>query len=107
MTPGFGRQSSVDSGTLDFTFEPGFTPSLGEQFAVMGVGAPFPDPYQGTFATINTPELPSGETWDLSQLYNAGVISVIVPEPAITAILLFSLSGLAMRRHGRSRVSAT
>ncbi|HEX9047511.1 MAG TPA: PEP-CTERM sorting domain-containing protein, partial [Verrucomicrobiae bacterium] len=40
----------------------------------------------GTFASVLLPTLDAGLTWDQSNLYTTGIITV-VPEPATTALL--------------------
>jgi fibronectin-binding autotransporter adhesin len=53
----------------------------------------------GTFSTVNLPALDPGLTWDQSQLYTAGTLSVI-PEPS--TLLLGSLGLLALLRRKRA-----
>jgi hypothetical protein len=95
------RPFTDDLGTLDFTLENGFTPSIGEQFQVMDDLPPV-DPYTGTFATINLPTL-SGATWNTSQFYSAGIISVVVPEPVSLGMAAMAAVGLCMRRQRRNK----
>jgi hypothetical protein len=90
---------SNDEGTLDFTLENGFIPSIGEQFQVMNIPS-FPNS-AGTFATINLPTL-SGATWDTSQLYNTGIISVVVPEPISLGMAAMAAAALSLRRQRRN-----
>ena len=73
------RPITQSNGTLDFTLQNGFEPSIGEQFAIFNpsIGNPLK---MGTFATINVPSLPAGESWDVSSFYTTGTITV-VPEP--------------------------
>jgi autotransporter-associated beta strand protein len=52
----------------------------------------------GTFSTVNLPGLDSGLTWDQSQLYTSGTLSVI-PEPS--SALLGSLAALVLIRRRR------
>jgi hypothetical protein len=55
------RPSTFNNGTLDFTLQNGFVPTIGEQFDVFNSGPSYsPDPENGTFATVNLPQLPSG-----------------------------------------------
>ncbi len=87
-----------DNGTLDFTLQNGFEPTIGEQFAVLA----FYDPNaHGTFATVNLPSLPAGGSWNISNLYTTGTISV-VPEPISMGMMIFGMAGLALRRHHKS-----
>jgi hypothetical protein len=81
------------NGTLDITLQPGFEPMAGEQFDMFSEVSPI----GGTFATLNLPALPTGESWDTSDLYTTGVIS-IVPEPMSFGILSMGLASLALRR---------
>jgi hypothetical protein len=86
---------SGNSGTLDLTLQSGFNPTLGEQFHIF----PSTDPQfgdTGTFATLNLPAL-GGESWDISDLYTTGVITV-VPEPLSTAMLAIAAFGILPRR---------
>jgi hypothetical protein len=48
----------------------------------------------GTFSTINLQPLPTGFTWNTSELYTTGILS-IVPEPSTLAMLL-GLAGLGL-----------
>ena len=92
------RPLSQDNGTLDFTLQNGFEPTIGEQFAVLA----FDDPNaNGTFATVNLPALPAGGSWNISNLYTTGTISV-VPEPISMGMMIFGAAGLALRRHRES-----
>ena len=82
---------------MDFTLENGFTPSIGEQFQGLLID-PFPYP-AGTFATINLPALfrePGN-----SQLYNTGIISVVVPEPVSLGMAVIAAAALSLRRQRR------
>jgi hypothetical protein len=90
------------AGTVDFTLESGFEPTLGEQFDIFGNtgdknGFDWSTYDTGTFATINLPPLPAGEQWNTSDLYTTGVISV-VPEPVSFGIITLGLAGLSLRR---------
>jgi autotransporter-associated beta strand protein len=55
-----------------------------------------------SFTSIDTAAytLGSGQSWDFSQLYTSGVIS-IVPEPSRVALLMLGLVGVVARRHRR------
>jgi hypothetical protein len=86
------RPFSVNNGALDFTLQSGFTPTIGEQFHIFNSAA-----QTGTFATVNVPALPVGESWDTSALYTTGVITV-VPEPMSVGLLIFGIAGLSLRR---------
>jgi hypothetical protein len=67
----------------------GFTPFLGEQFQLID------GQITGTFNSVTVPSLPNGETWDTSDLYTTGTITV-VPEPA--SITLMFASGCFLLR---------
>lgn len=57
----------------------------------------------GSFATLNLPTLDGGLTWDTSDLYSGGLISVTaVPEPAYFALLTaVSMGGVVFWRRRR------
>jgi hypothetical protein len=59
-------------GTLQVTPIGGFTPSLGNAFDLFDWAT-----ISGTFAALNLPALAAGLTWDTSQLYTTGVLSVV------------------------------
>jgi autotransporter-associated beta strand protein len=51
-------------------------------------------------ANLNLPVLSGGATWDTSQVFTTGVISVVVvPEPSRALLLLLSCLALVGRRH--------
>lgn len=57
----------------------------------------------GTFSTdfVDLPALSGGMFWDISQLYDSGIIMVAVPEPGRLLLLLFGLLALGWRRRRR------
>lgn len=80
----------------------GFMPQSGQHFDLFD----FTLAPQGQFSAIALPDLAQGLSWDVSQLYTAGEISVAgvpsaVPEPSTWAVLLAGLSVLAWRRRAR------
>jgi hypothetical protein len=89
---------SIDGGSLDVTLPSGFLPANGEQFQLLytSQGASI----TGAFNSVELPSLPDGETWDTSDLYTTGIISV-VPEP--TSAGLMSFSGMLLLRRRRKR----
>ena len=58
-------------GTLDIELINGFIPAAGNSFNLFDWGS-----ISGTFATLSLPTLTSGLTWNTSQLYATGIISV-------------------------------
>ena len=58
-------------GTLDVSILPGFTPGAGQSFDILDW-----DSRDGVFAALNLPTL-AGLTWDTSQLYSSGELSLI------------------------------
>jgi autotransporter-associated beta strand protein len=58
-------------GKLKVSLINSFTPSAGQSFDVLDWGA-----LSGTFSTVQLPALPAGLTWNTSQLYTAGTLSV-------------------------------
>jgi len=80
------------SGTLNLDFPTGFSPVIGDVFNLFYWG----DGVDSAFSQVNTPALPPGEYWDLSDLYTTGTVS-IVPEPTSIALML-AAGGLLLRR---------
>ncbi len=66
------------NGTLQVLLTNGFTPTAGNSFNVLGFQ---PGSVTGSFATVNLPTLGAGLSWNISQLYSAGNISVVGPVP--------------------------
>jgi hypothetical protein len=60
------------AGTLSVAFVNGFLPVTGNSFDILDWGTLF-----GTFSTLQLPALEAGLSWDTSQLYTTGVLSVI------------------------------
>ena len=67
----------------------GFSPSAGESFDL------FNGPTSGSFAQISLPALSNGLSWNTSNLYTNGTISV-VPEPATLSLLGSAILGLGV-----------
>jgi hypothetical protein len=88
----------IQGGSLTVTVPNGFTPTIGEQFQLFYNLAT--NPLTGTFSSVTLPALPSGESWDTSQLYSFGLISV-VPEPSSIALSIVG-GVLLLRRRQRS-----
>ena len=88
------------AGTLDIAASPtvAFTP--GESFNLLS----FPSE-TGSFSSLILPPLPGGLSWDTSQLYKTGSITV-VPEPAMQS-LLFGGSIAVLARRKLRRAAAT
>ena len=61
------------NGTLQVTLINGFNPTAGQWFDLFDFQ---PENLVGSFTSINTPTL-SGRTWNTSQLYTTGILSVI------------------------------
>jgi autotransporter-associated beta strand protein len=59
------------AGTLNVSLINGFSPAAGNAFNILDWGT-----VAGSFNTLNLPSLGGGLTWDISQLYATGVISV-------------------------------
>ncbi len=85
--------SATLAGSLDLTLLNSFTPAIGNHFDIMSFASE-----TGSFSDISLPVLPAGRFWDTSQLYSSGIISVVVPEPASSAIFILVGAGLASRR---------
>jgi hypothetical protein len=86
------RPATTDNGTLDFTLQSGFEPVIGEHFTIFKAAQE-----SGTYANVNLPALPGSESWDTSDLYTTGVITV-VPEPVSAGLILFGIAGMSLRR---------
>ena len=61
------------NGALNVSLINGFTPSAGQSFNILDWGS-----LAGTFSSLNLPTL-SGASWNTSQLYVNGVLSVALP----------------------------
>jgi hypothetical protein len=85
------------SGVLNLVFPGDFAPSIGDDFHVFD----WADGVSGAFSEINTPVLPSGESWDLNDVYTTGMVS-IVPEPSNIALML-AAGGLFLRCQRKMR----
>ena len=59
------------SGTLQVLLDPAFTPAAGNSFDILDWGS-----ISGTFGSIQLPALVGGMTWNASQLYVTGTLSV-------------------------------
>jgi len=81
-------------GTLDVVFLDGFTPTNVISFDLFN----WDGGVNGTFAATNLPTLTGDLSWDTSDLYNGGSVSV-VPEPATAGMLV--LSGLLIAAYRR------
>jgi len=75
--------------------DPNFMPQYGDSFTIIEVYGN----WSGQFGGYHLPTLDSGHSWDLSQLYSHGTISV-VPEPSglLLVILAIGLMGVERRR---------
>lgn len=87
--------SLVLAGNLAIVPLDGFEPQPGDQFQL------FEGNISGTFSSISLPALSGNRTWDTSNLYTLGSVSV-VPEPG-TLVMLFTAAvgvlGWARRTH--------
>jgi Tol biopolymer transport system component len=61
----------VLNGDLNVTLLDGFSPELGDSFDILNWSS-----LAGTFDTISLPLLGSGLSWNLSQLYTAGILEI-------------------------------
>ena len=59
------------AGTLDVALLDGFTPSADQSFDILDWGS-----LSGTFSALNLPVLSGGLSWNISQLYTMGILSV-------------------------------
>jgi hypothetical protein len=59
------------AGTLQVSLINGFSPAAGNSFDILDWST-----LTGTFATLNLPALAAGLSWNTSQLYTSGVLSV-------------------------------
>jgi hypothetical protein len=87
---------SIQGGSLSLTLAPGFLPAAGQEFKLINGSS-----IAGTFNSVILPPLTGGESWDTSDLYINGTISV-VPEPN-SVVLLFSAAALLRLRRRRAK----
>lgn len=77
-TAGSGYDQLQDAGTLtvggilQIALINGFTPAAGQSFDLLNWGS-----LNGTFSTLDLPTLAGGLSWNTSQLYTTGVLSVV------------------------------
>jgi hypothetical protein len=83
-----GNMVLEDGSTLSVSRINWFAPALGDEFDVLDFSS-----LSGQFTTVNLPALDGGLSWDTSNLYTDGTISV-APEPATLALV--ALGGLAL-----------
>ena len=75
-------------GTLTVSLINAFSPADGNSFDIFDFSTT-----SGAFSTLNLPTLGGGLSWDTSQLYTLGTISVTsVPEPSMVTLLLVAAS---------------
>jgi fibronectin-binding autotransporter adhesin len=60
------------AGALEITLTNGFSPTAGQSFDILDWGS-----LSGTFSSLNLPALSNAATWDTSQLYTTGALSVV------------------------------
>ncbi len=99
-----GGTFTASGGALNVDLLNGYTPTLGATFQLFDLT----NPIAGTFGTLNLATLDNGLTWDTSQLYSTGNLTVAtsaVPEPSTYALLigLVTLGIVAVRRRNRSQ----
>jgi hypothetical protein len=95
-TVAFGGRAAL-AGTLDVDLLGGFQPQAGQTFDILDFD---PEDLSGRFSAFDLPDLGGGLSWDTSNLYTTGTITVI-PEP--TTLVLLALGGLALIRRRRTR----
>ncbi|MCX5653456.1 MAG: PEP-CTERM sorting domain-containing protein [Planctomycetota bacterium] len=78
--------------TLAVLLIDGFVPQGDEVFDILDFGG-----RSGEFSTLSLPDLGSGLSWDTSDLYTSGTITV-VPEPATLALVLVGAAATVLRR---------
>lgn len=83
---------------LRLSFLDGFAPNFGNIFDILNFSS-----LTGAFSTLDLPMLDGSLVWNTSNLYQYGTISVI-PEPAISVMLLTALGAILSRRIIRRRV---
>lgn len=80
-------------GTLQVSFYNDFVAEAGQSFDLLNWGS-----VAGTFDAVSLPVLDSSLSWNTSELYNTGVVSVAaVPEPS-SVLLIAAGAGMALRR---------
>jgi autotransporter-associated beta strand protein len=90
-----GTLNLLSNSVLNVTLS-SYTPVLGDSYDILDWGT-----LSGTFGTINPlPTLSAGLSWDTSQLYTTGTISV-VPEPATFVLLAMAAAMMLLLRRKR------
>jgi fibronectin-binding autotransporter adhesin len=57
------------------------------------------EPVSGSFTSMDLPVLSAGLTWDLSELYTGGILSIaLVPEPSRLVLVMLGFAALLVRR---------
>ena len=86
-----GALNLLNNSVLSVTLVNSFVPAMGNSFDIMDWGTE-----NGMFTTVTLPDLSaSGLSWNTSQLYTTGTISVI-PEPATWVMLILAAMGLGI-----------
>ncbi len=87
-----GSLTLQPSSTLNVSLINSYVPSGGETFDILNFTSEL-----GQFV-VNLPTLSPGLTWDTSDLYIGGSITVLVPEPATLVLLTMGALMLLLRR---------
>jgi T5SS/PEP-CTERM-associated repeat protein len=96
-TVGFGGRAAL-AGTLDVDLLGGFQPQAGQTFDILDFD---PGDLSGRFSAFDLPDLGGGLSWDTSNLYTTGTITVI-PEPTTLALLALGGALALLRRRSAS-----
>jgi hypothetical protein len=87
-----GALTLLTGSTLKLDLSNGFLPDFGNSFDILNFSS-----LSGMFSTLDLPSLNAGLFWDTSSLYQNGTL-LVVPEPAITALILSALGAILISK---------